>query len=525
MDIELFAATVPWALGVASGLPLILRRRHPRFMEGITLGATATAWGLSLSLFIVSAVRGIPAVTVQAWPFPWGLTINHLTTLMTLYVVTLSGLVQRYAMRYMQGEPDSPRFLARLSFATLSVVGFVLASNLLVMAGCWLATDWIVLALLAYPHRRLAAPSSSRPIAAFGVNHLAFGGAVLIAWWRYHTFNDALLAARWAHHPAAALVISVLWILATMGRSAQFPLHFWLTNTADGPTPVSALMHAGIVNSSGYLFVRLSPLWIQVPAVLPIIFTVGLITAIFGQSVMATQPQVKQRLVYSTVGQMGFMFMEAGLGMFPLVIWHMMAHGLYKATLFLRSGELRSPAHVSRTPGALYGRALKVGLVALMVWILETLGLIRHYEPLVLLALLGALGLQVIEGLGQMTVSRIYKGVLLLGLALGTAGYLAEIQRFSHWLAGTVPSSILGATLRADTFIFAVALLTLWALSVVIHGAESGRIAWGETYRNVLYTWLLHEGMIGHWWDLLALRAWRSFTDSPIDQPPRMPVD
>ena len=133
-------------------------------------------------------------------------------------------------------------------------------------------------------------------------------------------------------------VVAALVGFAAFARSAQFLLHTWLPYTMDGPTPVSALMHAGIVNAGGFLINRFAPLFIHSGEVLHWIFIVGLVTAILGSLLMLTQNDIKKALGYSTMGQMGFMIMECGVGAFSLAIYHMFAHGIFKGTMFLSAG-------------------------------------------------------------------------------------------------------------------------------------------------------------------------------------------
>jgi NADH-quinone oxidoreductase subunit L len=137
-----------------------------------------------------------------------------------------------------------------------------------------------------------------------------------------------------------AEAMGLLILLAAFAKSAQFPLHTWLPYTMDGPTPVSALMHAGIVNAGGFLINRFAPVFVHTEHVLLLAFAVGLITTIMGSLMMLMQSDIKKALGYSTMGQMGYMVMECGLGAFSLAIYHLIAHGVFKATLFLGSGAI-----------------------------------------------------------------------------------------------------------------------------------------------------------------------------------------
>ncbi|MGH7233569.1 MAG: proton-conducting transporter membrane subunit, partial [Nitrospiraceae bacterium] len=150
----------------------------------------------------------------------------------------------------------------------------------------------------------------------------------------------------------AITAITMVLVVTIMTKSAQFPFHVWLPGTIEAPTPVSAMLHAGIVNAGGFLVNRLAPLYGMAPTTLYLLFVVGSLTALIGATTMLTQPSIKRTLVYSTMGQMGYMVMECGLGAFALAIFHLCAHGLFKATLFLNSGTNIHRARVDfKLPG------------------------------------------------------------------------------------------------------------------------------------------------------------------------------
>jgi NADH-quinone oxidoreductase subunit L len=179
----------------------------------------------------------------------------------------------------------------------------------------------------------------------------AFLAGVVLAYHVYGTLEFSELFERAAQHAAtvslwpqgpeigAATAVTLLLFVGAMSKSAQFPLHVWLPDTMDTPTPVSAFMHAGIVNAGGLLFNRLAPLFGQAPDTLHVAFVIGGLTAILGASMMLMQSDVKKMLGFSTMGQMGYMTMECGLGAFALAIFHLIAHGIFKATLFLYAGR------------------------------------------------------------------------------------------------------------------------------------------------------------------------------------------
>ena len=142
-----------------------------------------------------------------------------------------------------------------------------------------------------------------------------------------------------------------LLALAALLKSAQFPTHGWLTEVMETPTPVSALLHAGVINAGGFLLIRFADVMVLHPSVMAVLVMIGGFTALFGGLVMLTQPAVKTSLAWSTVAQMGFMVLECGLGLFPLALLHIVAHSLYKAHSFLASGAAVETIAANRRPG------------------------------------------------------------------------------------------------------------------------------------------------------------------------------
>jgi NADH-quinone oxidoreductase subunit L len=182
---------------------------------------------------------------------------------------------------------------------------------------------------------------------------VAFLAGILLTYSLFETLEFSQLFARAAEAEiliplwpggqpviSAVTAITLLIFVGAMAKSAQFPLHVWLPDTMDTPTPVSALMHAGIVNGGGFLLNRLAPLYGLSPTTLHVVFAIGAITVVLGAGMMLVQNDIKKTLGFSTMAQMGYMVMECGLGAFALAIFHLMAHGVFKATLFLNAGHV-----------------------------------------------------------------------------------------------------------------------------------------------------------------------------------------
>lgn len=281
---------------------------------------------------------------------PWGsLYLDPLSSIMALVVAGISLVVHVYSVRYMAEEPGYGRFFALLDLMTASILLMVAAGDLVTLLVAWHLIGVLLYFLLGHDLRRPAAQRYA--FWTFLTYRLGDLPLVLAAVLLYQAYGTVSLPALFDHIGAAPDVqtvfglpltttVGLLVALAAFARSAQFPLHTWLPYTMEGPTPVSALMHAGIVNAGGILINRFAPLFVHTSVVLHVIFAVGLVTAVLGSALMLTQNDIKKALGYSTMGQMGFMFVECGVGAFSLAIYHLIAHGLFKGTLFLGAGSV-----------------------------------------------------------------------------------------------------------------------------------------------------------------------------------------
>ena len=163
--------------------------------------------------------------------------------------------------------------------------------------------------------------------------------------------------------------VTLLIFIGAMGKSAQFPLHLWLPGSLYAPTPVHALLHAGIINAGGFLLNRLAPLYGLSPTVLHVAFVIGMLTAVLGATTMLVQNDIKKTLGFSTIGQMGYMIMECGLGAFALAVFHLIAHGLFKATVFLNCGNVIHKARQEpHLPHGSHGHAVEEPELSRLTW-------------------------------------------------------------------------------------------------------------------------------------------------------------
>lgn len=287
---------------------------------------------LLLALALLIAVLQMPAEQVLVLRAgPLALILDHLAVVMAILVSGISLIVHMYAVRYMADEPSYARFFALLDLMTANILLLVCASDLLTLVMSWFLVGVLLYFLLGHDTTRAASGRYAFwTFITYRAGDLPLLGAALVLGHAYGTMQLSELFARIAANPdvtvagwPATSTAAMLVALAAFARSAQFPLHSWLPYTMEGPTPVSALMHAGIVNAGGFLLNRFAPLFVHTSDVLHVVFTVGLLTALIGSALMLTQNDIKKSLGYSTMGQMGFMVMECGLGAFSLAVYHL----------------------------------------------------------------------------------------------------------------------------------------------------------------------------------------------------------
>ena len=428
---------------LGSALAYFLPDGRGKLAFSLTRGTTFLSFLGAILLVILSSLStGKLPVRVTIFPDPFssvpgpgmGLLWDPLAAIMSFLILSVSLTIQTFSRRYMVGEPRSGAFLSGFSMATGFLLVLVTARNLVLLYAAW-ELVLVALCLLLIHHRDRR--ESSRPATRTWVMNQVGGGiflaGILVLGHSFGTFDlDGLFLKlhqnsapifSWAGYDVSP--VGFAGFLIAMGilvRSAQFPFHLWLPLTLDAPTPVSGFMHAGIVNAGGFILNRLSPIFLQTPNVLHGLFLVGAFTAVMGSAIMLVQANVKQTLVFSTMGQMGYMIAECGLGVFPAAIFHMIAHGIFKATLFLGSGGVIHAArfHEHSPKGSLF-RAFRRHR---MLWILA--GVILISAPLVFLLVDAFRGKPFLPSRG---------GVILLFFGLATAMQTVfNLFRFSHLL-------------------------------------------------------------------------------------------
>ncbi|HAV12407.1 MAG TPA: hypothetical protein DCX06_02760 [Opitutae bacterium] len=296
---------------------------------------------LATALWAISRHDPVVATLTEAgWV---GIRFDALSATILLLVCFLGAIILRFSQNYLAGDKRQGYFFKWLCITLGAVIALVIAPGLVQFFAAWMATSLGLHKLLVYYADRKGTLLSARK--KFVVSRLgdlcllgAFIGVYVI--YGVQDFGQLFMITQ---EQGASLDnhawIGWLIILGAMFKSAQFPFHTWLPDTMGAPTPVSALMHAGIINGGGYLVVRMSPVLVNTPGALHLLAIFGAITAIYASMVMLSQTSVKRSLAYSTIAQMGFMLLQCGLGAFHLAVLHIVAHSLYKGHAFLSSGS------------------------------------------------------------------------------------------------------------------------------------------------------------------------------------------
>lgn len=308
-----------------------------RSIDGWRVLVIATRLSLAFSLSVMGAVLWAARQTA-------GLSQLTATLLFTALTAFLGSIIGKYSRGYLQGEPGQRRFVIAFLCALASITTVVVSTNLATVILAWTASSAALHHLLTFYRDRPAAVLVAHK--KFLASRLAELCLVLAAILLYHEWGTLDLSA-FAAQAAAARILPdsaaaavVLIAVAVLIKSAQLPLHGWLIQVMEAPTPVSALLHAGIVNLGGYILIRWSPLIAASTTAQALLVLVGSLTAALAGLVMMTRVTIKVRLAWSTCSQMGFMVMECGLGLYDLALLHLLAHALYKAHAFLTAGDV-----------------------------------------------------------------------------------------------------------------------------------------------------------------------------------------
>ena len=339
------------ALPLLGALTLILFGKH--------IGEPASGWlasALVVIPFLIAAALTVPflngAESETVFLFSWipviganaSLLWDPLSALMTLVVTGVGGLIHVYSVGYMHGDPRYPRFFAYMNFFIASMLTLVLADNFALMFVGWELVGLSSYLLISFWFVKPSAAAAGKK--AFIVNRIGDWGfliALMMIFAAFGTLDFAIVFAE-AHGVLSvglATAITLMLFIGATGKSAQLPLYVWLPDAMEGPTPVSALIHAATMVTAGvYMIARTAVLFEMAPISLAIVATVGALTAIFAATLAVGQRDIKRVLAYSTISQLGYMVMAVGLTAFTAGIFHLMTHAFFKALLFLGAGSV-----------------------------------------------------------------------------------------------------------------------------------------------------------------------------------------
>ena len=368
-------------VGLVPKRPSVLYRALP----SVAIGAAGFGLGSVLVgtfLFFTSGASGQPAIVQPANILGLRITlyVDALSVLMTVLVAGVGTAVIHYSRRYLHGEARQPHFTRWLCLTLAAVLALILSGNLLQFTLAWIATSLCLHQLLVYYHDRYRARLAARK--KFMISRLgdvSLAAAIAILFFEFGTLDFAsLFSAARNLQEAASIPSSVHWATALLVgsallKSAQLPFHGWLTEVMETPTPVSALLHAGIINAGGFLVLRFSDLVVLSPAALATLVVAGAATALFAALVMLTQTSIKVGLAWSTIAQMGFMMLQCGLGAFSAAMLHICAHSLYKAYAFLSSGSVIEAVRANDAVRAEASSPLRTGLALATAAVIVTL--------------------------------------------------------------------------------------------------------------------------------------------------------
>jgi NADH-quinone oxidoreductase subunit L len=350
-------------------------RRLGKQAHWIPVGLVVVAWVIGMVVAFGALTHAEPfgetghGVALYEW-IPAGafvveasFFVDTLTACLLIVVLTIGMLVHIYSIGYMSHDPGYWRFFAYMNLFMFSMLLLVLADNFLVVFVAWELVGLSSYLLIGFwKQKQTAALAAKKAFIVNRVGDVGFALGIMLIFVSLGTLNIREVIERIGELDHGTIVaISLLIFAGAMGKSAQFPLHVWLPDAMEGPTPVSALIHAAtMVNAGVYLVARTNPIFAHAPEALVVVAAIGIFTAILAASIAMTQTDIKRVLAYSTLSQLGYMFAALGVGAFTAAIFHLMTHGFFKGLLFLGSGSVIHAVHEEQDMRRMGGLAKKI---------------------------------------------------------------------------------------------------------------------------------------------------------------------
>jgi NAD(P)H-quinone oxidoreductase subunit 5 len=478
----------PLALISLAALPNGTANRSPLRIAGLVRGLSLATLGSAIVALAAVLLDG-PMHTPTDVP-GLGLWLDPLSAIMFVLVSFVGTIVASYSRNYLAGDAGQGRFTRLLGITLGAVLTLIIAGNMVQFLAAWVLTSiGLNKLLLFYNDRPAAILAARKKFIASRIGDLALIGAAWAIFQQfggldYGTIFAGAKALAGAELPAGIAAAAGLIVLAGLLKSAQFPTHGWLLEVMETPTPVSALLHAGIINAGGFVLLRYSDIVGLSATSMDALALVGGFTAIFGSVVMLTQNSIKVSLAYSTVAQMGFMMLQCGLGAWPAALLHILAHSLYKAHAFLSSGSVIDIARASWSPspgGQLHPSRLMFA-VPLVLAAAFAVGTLFGFQPMAqpgVFAFSAIMTLGLTHFIAQSIDERPTAYVIIRVIALAVlvaAGYFALQAGMAALMAGTLaPNAGLRGPLTAGIALAVVggfALLTIMQSTLV--AARSG---------------------------------------------------
>lgn len=489
---------------LASLLALLAGSRRPGLVGRLGVASAGAGFAASCLTAVEVLLHGPVRATLRTGQ---GATIaevgaDRLSALLLVLVFGVSTIVQLFAVRYLACDKRSGWFTAGTGLLTAASAGLMISGTLIGLALCWtMAGTALCLLLATYWELPAARDGVRRTATAFALGDLALWSAVALVTMQWGNRSLSELTVIRDASPTM-LIAAVLIVVAALSRSAQIPFHRWLPATLAAPTPVSALLHAGVVNAGGVLLVRLSPIVSGSALAMGIAFAAGMLSMVYGALVMLTKSDIKGSLAYSTMAQMGFMILTCGLGLSAAAVFHLVGHGFYKATLFLSSGSAiaKRRQKAARPPAPLLSRtrraAVLVSAMLLPAAALYAAGAVmplhtaEHGSAEALVIFTWATAAAAL--MGWLARSPHWPAVFAAGVALLGAGvgYLALVNLVTGFLSPDLPPV---AVPSASSLGIAAAAVVLGALALLRQAPPDG---WMGRLQRALYTKALVAGHV-----------------------------
>ena len=354
INYSLFILFLPLA---AFLIQIFYGRRLPRQGDWVSVSAVGITLILSIAMFVAMLLDNDPEFRQEAG-FTWldmgsfsielGFLVDNITVIMLLIVALISTCSHVFSLKYMEGDIRYSRYFAYLGLFTFSMNGIVLANNLVSMYMFWELVGVSSYLLIGHWFEKdSAADAAKKAFLTNRVGDIGFFIGIMLIYTGIGSFTFSHIFDGVANSMVTGTTLTLAGVglfMGAMGKSSQFPLHIWLPDAMEGPTPVSALMHAATMVAAGvYMSVRLFPLF--TPDALLVIAYVGGFTAIFAASIAITQNDIKKVLAYSTVSQLGYMILAVGTGVYTIAFFHLLTHAMFKANLFYGSGSIIHAMH------------------------------------------------------------------------------------------------------------------------------------------------------------------------------------